>query len=63
LAAQFSGLMLWPVLILSGLLATQVDDVAAAYIAEGLVEVRRDTQTEWASVEFIQPDHLSPINK
>jgi len=50
-------------LILSGLLATQVDDVTTAYIAEGLVEVRRDTQAEWASVEFIQPDHLSPINK
>jgi len=40
-------------LILSGLLAEQVDDVAAAYIAEGLIEIRRDTQGEWASVEFI----------
>ncbi|MDQ6970822.1 MAG: 50S ribosomal protein L11 methyltransferase [Mariprofundus sp.] len=39
-------------LILSGLLTTQVDDVAAAYIAAGLNEVRRDTQGEWASVEF-----------
>jgi len=41
-------------LILSGLLAEQVDDVAAAYIAEGLVEVRRDSQGEWASVELIR---------
>ncbi len=40
-------------LILSGLLAEQVDDVAAAYIAEGLIEMRRDTQGEWASVELI----------
>jgi len=39
-------------LVLSGLLTTQVDDVAAAYKAEGLQEVRRDTQGEWASVEF-----------
>ncbi|TLS68501.1 50S ribosomal protein L11 methyltransferase [Mariprofundus erugo] len=42
-------------LILSGLLTTQVDDVAAAYIAEGLVEVRRDSQEEWASVELVRP--------
>jgi len=41
-------------LILSGLLAEQVDDVAAAYIAEGLAEIRRDTQGEWASVELIR---------
>jgi len=41
-------------LILSGLLITQVDDVAAAYLAEGLTEVRRDTQGEWASVEFLR---------
>jgi len=41
-------------LILSGLLVTQVDDVAAAYIATGLVEIRRDAQAEWASVEFMQ---------
>jgi len=40
-------------LILSGLLTEQVDDVAAAYIAEGLVEVRRDSQGEWASVELV----------
>jgi len=40
-------------LILSGLLAEQVDDVAAAYIKEGLTEARRDTQGEWASVELI----------
>ncbi len=39
-------------LILSGLLTTQVDDVAAAYIAEGLSETRRDHQGEWASVEL-----------
>jgi len=39
-------------LILSGLLCTQVDDVCAAYTAEGLTEVRRDTQEEWASVEL-----------
>jgi len=39
-------------LILSGLLVEQVDDVAAAYIATGLTEIRRDTQGEWASVEF-----------
>jgi len=41
-------------LILSGLLITQVDDVATAYITEGLVELRRDTQAEWASVEFVR---------
>ncbi len=41
-------------LILSGLLTTQVDDVAAEYIAQGLTEVRRDSQGEWASVEFIR---------
>ncbi len=40
-------------LILSGLLAAQVDDVVAAYTAEGLQEVRRDQQQEWASVELI----------
>ncbi|MFQ5345936.1 MAG: 50S ribosomal protein L11 methyltransferase [Mariprofundus sp.] len=39
-------------LILSGLLTTQVDDVVAAYIAEGLAEIRRDHQGEWASVEL-----------
>jgi len=39
-------------LILSGLLSEQVDDVAAAYIVAGLSESRRDTQGEWASVEF-----------
>ncbi|MDQ6981557.1 MAG: 50S ribosomal protein L11 methyltransferase [Mariprofundus sp.] len=39
-------------LILSGLLGTQVDDVTAAYVAEGLTEVRRDSQGEWASVEL-----------
>ena len=39
-------------LVLSGLLTTQVDDVVAAYIAEGLVEIRRDSQNEWASVEL-----------
>ena len=39
-------------LILSGLLIEHVDDVAAAYIAEGLHEVRRDTQGDWASVEL-----------
>jgi len=41
-------------LILSGLLITQVDDVAAAYIDQGLTEVRRDTQGEWASVELLR---------
>jgi len=41
-------------LILSGLLSTQVDDIAAAYVAEGLVEIRRDHQQEWASVEFVR---------
>ena len=39
-------------LILSGLLGAQVDDVAAAYVAEGLTEIRRDSQGEWASVEL-----------
>ncbi|WP_167632115.1 50S ribosomal protein L11 methyltransferase [Mariprofundus ferrooxydans] len=41
-------------LVLSGLLTTQVDDVCAAYAAEGLVEVRRDTLEEWASVELVR---------
>jgi len=44
-------------LILSGLLITQVDDVIAAYIDQGLTEVRRDTQGEWASVELIRAYH------
>lgn len=39
-------------LILSGLLLEQVDDVSAAYQAEGLTELRRDTESDWASVEF-----------
>lgn len=39
-------------LVLSGLLTTQVDDVAEAYIKEGLCETRRDAQGDWASVEF-----------
>jgi len=39
-------------LVLSGLLVEHVDDVAAAYIAQGLTEVRRDTQGDWASVEL-----------
>ena len=42
-------------LILSGLLDRQVDGVAAAYLAEGLRELRRDQQEEWASVEFGRP--------
>lgn len=41
-------------LILSGLLTTQVDDISKAYSAEGLTEVRRDSQQEWASVEFVR---------
>lgn len=41
-------------LILSGLLVEQVDDVAAAYVKEGLTEVRRDAMGEWASVELIR---------
>jgi len=40
-------------LILSGLLAEQVDDIAAAYIKQGLSEIRRDRQGEWASVELV----------
>jgi len=43
-------------LILSGLLTTQVDDVAAEYITQGLTEVRRDAEGEWASVEFKRAD-------
>jgi len=39
-------------LILSGLLVEHVDDVAAAYIAQGLTETRRDIQGDWASVEL-----------
>lgn len=39
-------------LILSGLLTSQLDDVVAAYIDEGLTESRRDSQGEWASVEL-----------
>jgi len=41
-------------LILSGLLTTQVDDVCAAYTAEGLTEVRRDSIEEWSSVELLR---------
>ncbi|MDQ6992396.1 MAG: 50S ribosomal protein L11 methyltransferase [Mariprofundus sp.] len=39
-------------LILSGLLTTQVDDVCAAYTAQGLTELRRDSMEEWSSVEL-----------
>ena len=39
-------------LVLSGLLTSQLDDVVAPYIAEGLTESRRDHQGEWASVEL-----------
>ena len=39
-------------LVLSGLLTSQLDDVVASYIAEGLTESRRDHQGEWASVEL-----------
>jgi ribosomal protein L11 methyltransferase len=39
-------------LILSGLLTSQVDNIAAAYISEGLTEIRRDIQGEWASIEL-----------
>jgi ribosomal protein L11 methyltransferase len=42
-------------LILSGLLREQADDVAAAYIREGLRELRRDHHDEWASVELVRP--------
>lgn len=41
-------------LVLSGLLIEHVDDVSAAYQANGLTEVRRDTQGDWASVELIR---------
>ena len=41
-------------IVLSGLLIEHVDDVSAAYQAEGLTETRRDTQEEWASVELIR---------
>ncbi len=43
-------------LLLSGLLVEQVDDVAAAYIAQGLTERRRDQMGEWASVELTRTD-------
>ncbi len=46
-------------LVLSGLLIEQVDDVAAAYCPEGLREVRRDAQQEWASVEFCRDTDAS----
>lgn len=42
-------------LILSGLLGTQVDAVAAAYSAAGLQEIRRDKMQEWASLELRRP--------
>jgi len=41
-------------IVLSGLLIEHVDDVSAAYQAEGLTEIRRDTQGDWASVELIR---------
>lgn len=42
-------------LVLSGLLGSQVDEVAATYLHAGLRESRRDALDEWASVEFIRP--------
>jgi ribosomal protein L11 methyltransferase len=41
-------------LILSGLLVTQVDEVRAAYEAEGLAVDRVDTEGEWASIELVR---------
>ena len=39
-------------LVLSGLLARQADAVAAAYVAEGLRELRRDRLEEWCAIEM-----------
>jgi ribosomal protein L11 methyltransferase len=41
-------------LILSGLLVTQVDEVQAAYEAEGLAVDRVDRDGEWASIELVR---------
>jgi len=40
-------------LVLSGLLATQIEAVSAAYIASGLTLDRSDIMDEWASLELI----------
>ncbi|HCS12651.1 MAG: 50S ribosomal protein L11 methyltransferase [Zetaproteobacteria bacterium CG06_land_8_20_14_3_00_59_53] len=41
-------------LVLSGLLATQIDAVSAAYIAAGLRLDRSDTMDEWAALEMLR---------
>ncbi|MDQ6965309.1 MAG: 50S ribosomal protein L11 methyltransferase [Mariprofundaceae bacterium] len=40
-------------LVLSGLLATQIEAVSAAYIATGLTLSRSDIMNEWASLELV----------
>jgi ribosomal protein L11 methyltransferase len=41
-------------LVLSGLLITQVDEVKAAYEAQGLTVDRIDTEDEWAAIELVR---------
>jgi len=40
-------------LVLSGILTTQVEDVCRRYEAEGLKNIRADTQGEWAVIEMV----------
>ncbi len=51
LAPQLVPLSKGPI-VLSGILAEQLDTVSAAYIAEGCVEVQRQTSGDWGLLEF-----------
>ena len=42
------------VVVLSGLLATQADEVAAAYAAHGLTQRRRTDLREWSTLELVR---------
>ena len=42
-------------IVLSGLLATQADAVADAYLARGLILDSRETLGEWAALVLRQP--------
>ena len=43
------------VLVLSGILESEVDGVAAKFLAAGLVETARATEDEWAALEYVRP--------
>lgn len=42
-------------LVLSGILESEVDGVAARFKAQGLVETARATEDEWAALQYVRP--------